>query len=264
MSNIYDGQISKIIFNGAMIYIRYLIYNIRLLSPARDFNSIKARIKQTLEKGVQIDLSTELCKRFLRRQVNRKIDVVILYVDIDGSTRMSMSIKPADLATILYVFSQEMSLIISEYGGYTLKYVGDAVIALFPAGYNSRQAAKSAVDCARDMQEIIKKCVNAEFNDHGLPEIKIKISVDYGDVQAVLYGKSLERSHIDIVGSSISMAAKMIAFAKTEQIVIGHALYENLSTDAKQTFAKMDIDPAKWSYRNEKSGFIYELYVTKQ
>ena len=235
-----------------------------MLSPIRDFNSIQARIKQTLEKGVQIDLSTELCKRFLRRHVNCKIDVVILYVDIDGSTRMSMSIPPADFATILYVFSQEMSLIISEYGGYTLKYVGDAVIALFPAGYDSRQASKNAVYCARDMQEIIEKSVNPELKAHGLPEIRIKISVDYGDVQAVLYGKSLERSHIDIVGSSISMAAKMIAFAKTGQIVIGHALYENVSTDIKASFAKMDIDPARWSYIDEKTGSGYGLYAIKR
>jgi adenylate cyclase len=234
-----------------------------LLSPVRDFNSIQARIKQTLEKGVQIDLSTEMCKRFLRRHVNCKIGVVILYVDIDGSTRMSMSIPPADFATILYVFSQEMSLIISEYGGYTLKYVGDAVIALFPAGYDSRQASKNGVYCARDMQEIIEKCVNPELKAHGLPEIKIKISVDYGDVQVVLYGKSLDRSHIDIVGSSISMAAKMIAFAKTGQIVIGHTLYENISTETKQFFAKMDTDPARWSYMDE-SGSGYGLYAIKR
>lgn len=237
--------------------------NITLLSPVRDFNSIQARIRQTLEKGVQIDLSTELCKRFLRRHINHKIGVVILYVDIDGSTRMSMSIPPADFATILYIFSQEMSLIISEYRGYPLKYVGDAVIALFPAGYDSRQASKSAIDCARDMHEIIKKSANPVFKAHGLPEIKIKMSVDYGDVQVVLYGKSIERAHVDIVGSSISMAAKMIAFAKTGQMVIGHALYDNLSPESKQAFLKMDVDPARWSYIDEKTGSSYGLYVAK-
>src|SRR5919107_3779310 len=55
-----------------------------------------------------------------------------------------------DSATILHVFSQEMSLVTSEYGGYVLKYMGDAIIALFPAEYNSSQASKNAVDCAKD------------------------------------------------------------------------------------------------------------------
>jgi len=176
---------------------------------------------------------------------------------------MSMSIPPADFATILHVFSQEMSLIISEYGGYTLKYVGDAVIALFPAGYDSRQASTSAIYCAKDMQEIIKKCANPEFKTHALPEIRIKISIDYGDVQVVLYGKSIDRSHIDIVGSSISMAAKMIALAKTGEIVIGQALYDNLVDDNKQAYTKMNIDPARWSYIDEKSGSSYNVYVMK-
>jgi adenylate cyclase len=233
----------------------------KLLSPARDFNSIQERVRQTLDKGVQIDLSTELCKRFLRRHVNCKIGVVILYVDIDGSTRMSMAITPAEFATILHVFSQEMSLIISEYGGYTLKYVGDAVIALFPAGYDRHQPSRNAVGCANDMHEIIKKCINPELAAHGLPEIRIKISIDYGDVQVVLYGKSLERSHIDIVGSSISMAAKMIAVARTGQIVAGQSLYENLADN--QGFARLDVDPARWSYVDEKSGSSYRLYLMK-
>lgn len=233
-----------------------------MLSPARDLDAIQARVKQTLDKGVQIDLSTELCKRFLRRHVNCKIEAVILYVDIDGSTRMSMSITPLQFATILHVFSQEMSLLISEYGGYTLKYVGDAVIALFPAEYDSRQAAMNAVGCASDMQEIIKKCVNPELAAHGLPEIRIKISIDHGDVQVVVYGKSLERSHIDIVGSTISMAAKMIAFAKTGQIVVGKSLHEKIPPD-NQSFARLDMDPSRWSYVDEKSGLPYGLYVMK-
>ena len=234
-----------------------------MLSPARDFDAIKARVRQTLDRGVQIDLSTESCKRYLRRHVNRKIGVVILYVDIDGSTKMSMALPPDQFATILHIFSQEMSMTISEYGGYTLKYVGDAVIALFPAEYDKRQASKNAVECAKSMQEIIKKCINPELGVHGMQEIRIKISIDYGDVQVVLYGKSLERSHIDIVGSSISTAAKMISFAQTGQIVVGHPLYENLIADMQSLdFTKLDVDTSKWSYLDKNSD-SYKLYLLK-
>jgi class 3 adenylate cyclase len=218
-------------------------------------------VRETLDKGVQIDLSTDMCKRFLRRRVNHKIGVVILYVDLDGSTKLSMSIAPDKFATILHVFSQEMSLIIGEHGGYVLKYVGDAVIALFPAEYDSSQAAKIAVDCAKGMREIIKKCINPELKLHGLPEIKAKMSVDYGDVQVVLYGKSLERSHIDIVGSSISMAAKMIPLAKTWEVLIGQSVHEELA--GKDDIEELKLDPAKWTYIDEKSRSSYRLYVLR-
>ena len=197
----------------------------------------------------------------MRRRVNQKIAVVILYVDIDGSTKMSMTISPEKFATILHIFSQEMSLLIAEFGAYVLKYVGDAVIALFPAEYDSGHAAKNAVDCANDMQEIIKQCINPELISHGLPEIKVKMSVDSGDVQVVLYGKSIERSHIDIVGASISMAAKMIPLAKTWHTVIGQSVHEKLSDS--DNFAEMTIDSARWFYSDERSGSRYRLYVSR-
>jgi adenylate cyclase len=67
-----------------------------------------------------------------------------------------------------------MSLITSEYGGYVLKYVGDAIIALFPTEYDSSQVSRNAVDCANGVQEIIKKCVNPQLSARGL-EISVKM-----------------------------------------------------------------------------------------
>ena len=230
-----------------------------MLSPARDLNAAQARVRQTLDRGVQIDLSTESCKRYLRRKVNQKVGVVILYVDIDGSTKLSMALSPEKFATILHVFSQEMSLATSEYGGHVLKYVGDAIISLFPAEFDSGQASKNALECAKDMQRIIKECVNPELMSRGFPEITVKMSIDYGDVQVVLYGKSIDRSHIDIVGSSISMAAKMIPLAKTWQIMVGQSVYEKL--DSKQNLIEMNVDPTRWTYLDEKTGGSYKLYM---
>jgi adenylate cyclase len=233
--------------------------NSGLLPPAKDLNSAQARVRQTLDKGVQIDLSTESCKRFLRRKVNQKVAVVILYVDIDGSTKMSMALSPEKFATILHVFSQEMSLITSEYGGYVLKYVGDAIIALFPAEYDRGRASKNALECAKEMRRIIKDCINPELSARQLPELSVKMSIDYGYVQVVLYGKSIDRSHIDIVGSSISVAAKMISLAKTWQIMIGQSMYENL--DSKRGLVEMKVDAKRWTYIDEKSRSSYKLYT---
>ncbi len=87
------------------------------------------------------------------------------------------------------------------------------------------------------------------------------MSADHGEVQVVLYGKSLERSHIDIVGSSISMAAKMNPVAKNWQIVIGQSLYEKLAD--KGDFEEINSDAAGWTYVDEKNGAGYRLYVLK-
>ncbi|HJS82806.1 MAG TPA: adenylate/guanylate cyclase domain-containing protein [Nitrososphaera sp.] len=234
-----------------------------MLSSAQDITAIRSRVRQTLDKGVQIDLSTEPCKRYLRRHVNRKVAVVILYADIDGSTRMSMAIPASDFATILHIFSQEMTLAASESGGYTLKYVGDAVIALFPAQHDKQQASKNTVECARLMHDIIRDGINPELRARGLPELRIKVSIDYGDVQVVLYGKSLERSHIDIVGSSISAAAKMISLVPSGQIVVGECILQNLiGVMPPDSFTRLEADTSRWSYGSGGKG-SYSLYLLK-
>lgn len=210
---------------------------------------------------MQIDLSTEPCKRFLRRHVNTKVAVGILYVDIDGSTKMSMSLPAPKFALMLQIFSQEMSLLISEFGGYPLKYVGDAVIALFPGQHDGVQASKSAADCAAEMQQIVRTSINPEFKSHSLPEIRIKIALEYGELLVVLYGKSIERSHIDVVGPSISMAAKMLSLAHSE-IIIGRSLYSKLVSEPpeKYRFSEIKTTLAEWSYKDDVEGGTYALY----
>jgi class 3 adenylate cyclase len=179
---------------------------------------------------------------------------------------MSLTLPAAKLALIIQIFSQEMSLAIGDYGGYVLKYVGDAVIAIFPGEHDGRQACKNALNCAKSMIEIIKECVSPTLKTNDLPEITVKVSLDYGEVLAVLYGKSLERAHIDIVSSSISMAAKMISYAGPNEIIVGQSVFKNFQSNelSLMGFEKLDLDSKTWSYRDESSGTPYGLYKVKQ
>ena len=52
--------------------------------------SVQDRVSYSLEnKGLLIDLSTDSCRKYLQRKVNTKTNVVVMYVDIAGSTQMS-------------------------------------------------------------------------------------------------------------------------------------------------------------------------------
>ena len=77
------------------------------------------------------------------------MQVVIMYIDIAGSTQMSQDLSPLTLSIMIQTFSHEVSLSIVKFGGYVLKYVGDAVIVLFPSDYDPYNAIKSSLDCAR-------------------------------------------------------------------------------------------------------------------
>lgn len=51
-----------------------------------------------------------------------------MFVDLVGSTDMSMTLSVERPATIVTAFSHEVSSVIEGYDGYVLKYVGDVAI----------------------------------------------------------------------------------------------------------------------------------------
>src|SRR5690242_21782032 len=103
------------------------------------FEHIRDRVNNTLGNGVQIDLSTEESKKLLRRHVNSKTNLVIMIIDINNSTEMSLSLPENKFALMVQSFAQEVSIAVLGYGGYVFKFEGDAVIVLFPAQYRSEE-----------------------------------------------------------------------------------------------------------------------------
>ena len=84
---------------------------------------VQNRVTHTLDNhGLLIDLSIEHCKRYLQRKINSKTNVVVMYVDMNGSTKMSRDLPSMELSLIIQIFSQEVSLSITNYGGYILNH----------------------------------------------------------------------------------------------------------------------------------------------
>lgn len=193
--------------------------------------SIQTRVLQTLDKGLQIDLSKEHCERFLKRHLNHNIKVVILYIDINDSTKISLSLPSIKFAAMIQVFSLEMSFITQGYGGYILKYIGDGLLAVFPAEYNCQIACKNAMNCALTMLNIIRNCINPMFKLRNLPEITARVGLVYGSAFVVIFGKSLQTAHFDMVGATINIAAKLTHIAKPNHILMSDSVYNTFPTE---------------------------------
>lgn len=238
---------------------------------ASSVQQIRARVNKTLTNGVQIDMSTEECKKLLRRHANNKTHIAIMFTDIDGSTEMSFSLPDDKFAALIQTFAQETSLAVTGYGGYVFKYEGDAVISIFPAEYDKLMACKNALDCSKAVLEIVRGAINPVLKINGLPEITIRTGLAYGDALVVLYGRNIETAHIDIIGPSISMAAKITSTAKANQILVGELMYNNLllltavgEEDPmyyKSILREVSLDRDKWKYPSRSNtGGIYRVY----
>lgn len=122
-----------------------------------ELEKIRTRVANTLAHGIQLNMSTDESKKLLKRHVNRKTNVVIMIVDVNNSTQMSLSLEEERFALLIQTFAQEISIAVAGYGGYVFKYEGDAVIAFFPGEYDQLKACNNALDCATSILQIIRE-----------------------------------------------------------------------------------------------------------
>lgn len=232
----------------------------------------QTRVWKALKVKSDFDISMEETQNNLKNYAESKATFLILYIDLVDSTRLSMTLPVNRLATIVRAFSQEVSLIISAYGGYVLKYIGDAILAYFPVDSSDDFHARSinAVSCACSMIKVICQGINPILNQYDYPELRVRIGLDIGENAVVqfgwdthtLNGKAILRDpHFDILGYTISITAKMTAFANPDQIVIGQLVYQILDDKQKAMFRLLPISPQIWNYLSDNTGGgIYHLY----
>jgi class 3 adenylate cyclase len=200
--------------------------------------------------------------KFLRKHDSEKMKMFVLFVDLGESTKMSSELHPDDLTKIIRLFSQEMAYIIEYYDGFVLKYVGDAVIGYFP----SRKpfiSAKNVIFCAQAMMSVIKNAINPILQKFGYPCLQIKITIDFGNNNIVRYGSDKMKSHIDIIGLPINLAAKMHSLGKSNQLIIGKQVFFRLPHKLKLCFRKIKTSSKIWHYHDFTSKRPYPVFLTQ-
>ncbi len=229
-----------------------------------DFDSMildtQKRVWGSLKTGYEYSGVVNESDTYLRKHVFCKLDMVVLYVDLVGSTTMALELPPEKIAIIISSFSQEMGSVIRQHHGYVLKFVGDAVIGYFVAENNSLLTTANAVNCAKSMISVIQKGINPILNQYDYPDLKVKIGVDFGQNIIVRYGADKVNSHVDLIGPVMNISAKIQSMAKPNQILIGSDVYDRLHPNSQKEYKQIIWKNDEWKYRSRLSGEIYKVY----
>ena len=217
------------------------------------------RIWKSLKHGIEYDATVDRSDAFLRQHVNEKLHMVVLFVDLVGSTNISLTLPEEKVAIIISSFAQEMALAIKQHNGFVLKFVGDAVIGYF-IHTSVLIAADNAVSCAQRMIQIMDQGVNPILNNYDYPDLLLHIGLDYGDNMIVRYGSDKEKSHVDILGPTMNIAAKIQSMAKPQQILIGQDVYDKIHPTVQKKFKKESWSQNQWKYNHRKTGKPYIVY----
>lgn len=235
--------------------------NVELVDLQTLFSQRQDRLWKALEERYQYNSSVKRGQEFLLNHVNSKVELVIMYIDLVGSTKMSMTLPVEQLVTIIRAFTHEISSVVESYNGYVLKYVGDAIISFFPCGFNKYLISDKSVQCAKSMINVIKNGINPILTKHDYPELSVKIGIDEGEDVVVQYGYD-KSSLIDILGYSMNVAAKITSLTAANKISVGNSVYKLLHPTMQSKFALLSIDQG-WKYVDRETGELYKVFTMK-
>lgn len=146
----------------------------------------------------------------IRRGDGDEIDAAIMFCDLRGSTRLEEQLGRQDYIALLNQFFETASTIVHDHGGEVLKFIGDAVLAVFPAGSDPEQARTQALDSARAIVARLEE-IAGEEDGH---RCEAAIGIAYG---RVTYGNvgSRERLDFTVIGQAANIAARLGDYGKT-------------------------------------------------
>ena len=235
--------------------------NVELVDLQTFFSQRQDRLWKALEERYQYNSSVKRGQEFLLNHVNSKVELVIMYIDLVGSTKMSMTLPVEQLVTIIRAFTHEISSVVESYNGYVLKYVGDAIISFFPCGFNKYLISDKSVQCAKSMINVIKNGINPILTKHDYPELSVKIGIDEGEDVVVQYGYD-KSSLIDKLGYSMNVAAKITSLTAANKISVGNAVYKLLHPTIQSKFELLSVDQG-WKYVDRETGELYKVFTMK-
>ena len=154
------------------------------------------------------------------RLAPKKLVASVFFTDLQGFTAVSEQWTPEVLMDWLNDYMEQMAIIVIEHGGVVDDYFGDAIKANFgvpiPRINNNeiREDVTNAIDCALEMSKKMD-LFNLQWQEKGLPAMRMRIGINTGDVVAGSLGSS-QRMKYTTVGDTVNTAARLESLNREE------------------------------------------------
>ena len=197
-----------------------LIFEISpVLSRYLEVFNLRGTAQSLLETYVGKRTGARVLGGEIRRGDGDEIDAAIMFCDLRSSTALEETLGRAAYIELLNSFFDTVSTQVTSAGGEVLKFIGDAVLAVFPAGDDTDQARDQALAAARAIATELDRL--AENTDDIAHHYDCAIGIAFGQVT---YGNvgSRERLDFTVIGQPANIAARLADYGKSagERIVI--------------------------------------------
>jgi len=142
--------------------------------------------------------------------------LTVLFCDLAGSTELAARLDPEDLRAIIAAYHQAVAAVLTGFGGFVAKYMGDGILAYFGYPQAHEEDAERAVRAALAIVERVARLDLAE-------KLAVRIGVATGLVvvgDLIGAGAAQEQA---VVGETPNLAARLQGLAEPNEIVIADA-----------------------------------------
>jgi adenylate cyclase len=181
------------------------------LVPALAFNLEVQALRRTARTLLDTYVGRQSGGRVLDGQIQRgsgeTINAVIWLCDLRGFTNLSESLPRETLIDLLNSYFGAMCDAVASEGGEVLKFIGDAMLAIFPIGDDRAATCRAALSAAERAQAALVE-ENARRALADLPRIDYGLALHVGDV---IYGNIGSDTRLDftVIGPAVNLTARI-------------------------------------------------------
>jgi adenylate cyclase len=152
------------------------------------------------------DASEQVLRGRISRGVTERINAVLWFSDLRGSTRISESLGPDEIIPFLNDYADASIEAIHDAGGDVLKLIGDGVLAIF-TGEDMTEARRAALS-AEHRFRLNMKTLNERRAKEGRPVTSAYVGLHVGEV---FYGNigSEDRLDFTVVGPAVNEVSRI-------------------------------------------------------
>ena len=204
-------QIALPLASSILLVLLITSYNIAhgFLAESRKRQQIKSIFNQYVPPAhidKMLDSPDDVSMEGERKQLT------VLFSDIRSFTSISESLSANELKQLLNRYFNPITECIFKHNGTIDKYVGDMVMAFWGAPLDDEKHGENAIEAALNML-IITKQLSDEFVKEGLPEIKIGIGINTGDMNVGDMGSSFRRAYT-VLGDAVNLGSRLEGLTK--------------------------------------------------
>lgn len=210
--------------------IRGLTDIVEMMAPIVETESAYRIARQVLQTYIGRRTGSRVLSGAITRGEGETIEAVIWYCDLRGFTGLTDSLPSDQLIALLNDYFEIMAGAVTEVGGEVLKFVGDAMLAIFALsdeeGNDAEACCAKALTAARTARERLATR-NAERQAAGMAVIECGLALHLGEVH---YGNigAPDRLDFTVIGPAVNHAARLEKLGSQ----LGHSIVASASVAA--------------------------------